>query len=403
MPPIDSAAAEADSDRAVPPADTVAKLRPHLATMGITRLADLTGLDRIGVPVFASVRPNSRSVATSQGKGLTADAARAAALMESVETWHAERVDGPLRFAGAAELRGSRLIDLNGLPRRAGRHFDPDRPILWGEGVDLSCGEPVWLPYELVHTDYRLPQPPAAGCFPVGTNGLAAGNTHAEGLRHALCELIERDAQSLWYHRSAKARLARRVDLTRLAEPRLRALVDQIAGAGFDLALFDITSDLAVPCFLAVLADSLDPAGHPGLGSACHPAAVRAAGQALLEAVQVRTTYIAGARDDLAPEEFEADGPRAKLRWVEGLLRANRDGVPLRLDPPVAKDDAEVQLAWLLDRLADAGMLEVVAVDLTRSEIGMPVVRLVVPGLEAASDDPDYAPGRRALAASGTA
>jgi YcaO-like protein with predicted kinase domain len=72
MNPADSA-----PDRAVPPAETVARVRPHMAAMGITRLADLTGLDRIGVPVFAAIRPNSRSVATSQGKGLTKDAARA--------------------------------------------------------------------------------------------------------------------------------------------------------------------------------------------------------------------------------------------------------------------------------------------------------------------------------------
>ena len=88
--------------------------------MGITRLADLTGLDRIGVPVFAAVRPNSRSVATSQGKGLTPDAARAAALMEAVESWHAERIELPLRLASADELRGGRLIDLARVPLRAG-------------------------------------------------------------------------------------------------------------------------------------------------------------------------------------------------------------------------------------------------------------------------------------------
>ena len=386
-------AADVESDRAVPPAGTMARVRPHMAAMGITRLADLTGLDRIGVPVFAAVRPNSRSVATSQGKGLTPDAARAAALMEAVESWHAERIDRPLRLAGAGELSRCRLIDLDRVPLRSGTAFDPDRPLLWIEGADLASAEPVWLPYELVHTDYRLPQPPAAGCFHVGTNGLAAGNTREEALRHSLCELIERDALSVWHHRSSTERLATRIAVSELTDPRIGALADRILAAGFDLALFDIAGDVGLPCFLAVLADRRDPLGHPGLGSACHPSATLAILKTLLEAVQVRTSYIAGARDDLAPEEFAAVGPQEKLRWIEPLLRA-AEASPA----PYAEPQAMPPVGALLERLASAGMTEVIAVDLTRPEIGVPVVRVVVPGLEACADDPGYAPGPRALA-----
>jgi ribosomal protein S12 methylthiotransferase accessory factor len=66
--------------RAVAPHETLARLRPLLAGMGITRVADITGLDRIGIPVFVACRPNSRSLAVSQGKGLDADAARVSAI-----------------------------------------------------------------------------------------------------------------------------------------------------------------------------------------------------------------------------------------------------------------------------------------------------------------------------------
>ena len=61
--------------RVCPPEETLERLRPHLATMGITRVANVTGLDRTGVPVVMVVRPNARSVAVSQGKGLTLAAA----------------------------------------------------------------------------------------------------------------------------------------------------------------------------------------------------------------------------------------------------------------------------------------------------------------------------------------
>jgi ribosomal protein S12 methylthiotransferase accessory factor len=72
--------------------------------MGITRIAVLTGLDVLGIPVAAAVRPNSRSIAVHQGKGVTLSAAKASALMEAVETHHAETMALPLRLASFAEL-----------------------------------------------------------------------------------------------------------------------------------------------------------------------------------------------------------------------------------------------------------------------------------------------------------
>lgn len=384
--------------RVAEPGETVAWVRPHMAAMGISRLADLTGLDRLGVPVFAAVRPNARSVATSQGKGPTPDAARAAALMEAVESWHAERPPGCLRYASAREMATGPRVDLERLPRSGRGTFDPDRPILWGEGLELGSGEPRWLPFEMVHTDYRLPQPPAAGCFPVGSNGLGAGNSRGEAIRHALLELIERDALSLWLQRPDRGRGSGRVAAE--ADPALRQLTDRLAEAGFDVAILDITSDLAVPAFVAVLADRRDPAGHAGFGSAAHPAAGVAASKALLEAVQVRTSYIAGARDDLGPDEFAAGGLRAKARWVETALRQPA-GLTLRPDAAAAALAVDEQVPWLVQRLAATGMPEAIVVDLGRPEIGIPVVRVVVPGLEAAADEPGYVPGARALALRG--
>jgi ribosomal protein S12 methylthiotransferase accessory factor len=361
--------------------------------MGITRLADITGLDRIGLPVFVAVRPNSRSVATSQGKGLSANGARLAALMEAAESWHAERVEAPLRFARADDRPGRRVV-VDGLPLRAGAAFDPARPILWLAGTSLRDGEPVWLPYELVHTDYRLPQPPSAGCFLIGTNGLAAGASRDEALRHAICELIERDALALW---AQEGRRRRPVHPTSVANRDCAGVLDALAAADFAVAMVEITSDLAVPTWLAVIADRRDRSGHVGLGSACHPDRDRALLMALLEAVQVRTSYIAGARDDLDPEEFTEAGRLGKWRWVEPLL-ADEPCADLPVGPAAGYGDAGKDVELLLERLAARGLGEVVAVDLDQADIGIPVVRVLVPGLEGPCDDPAYTPGPRAIA-----
>src|SRR6056297_3549928 len=105
-----------DTHRLVDPVETLARVGPLAAAMGITRLANVTGLDTIGIPVVMAVRPRSRSLAVSQGKGLTLAAAEASALMESVEAYHAERVAAPLRLATYAELRGTeRVVDVERL------------------------------------------------------------------------------------------------------------------------------------------------------------------------------------------------------------------------------------------------------------------------------------------------
>lgn len=89
----------AGTDRTISPARTLERIAPLLSAMGITRVADVTGLDCIGIPVAFCCRPNSRALAVSQGKGLDLAAAKASAIMESVEGFHAERVSLPVRWA----------------------------------------------------------------------------------------------------------------------------------------------------------------------------------------------------------------------------------------------------------------------------------------------------------------
>ena len=310
--------------RAVPPAETVARLRPHLPRLGITRLADVTGLDRIGVPVFQAIRPLSRAIVVSQGKGLDADAARASALMESAETWHAERIDRPVRLARERDLRErARVVATDRLPRSKHIAHDPRRPIPWIEGRELGSGLPVLVPYELVHADYTVPPPPSSGAFLASTNGLASGNTREEAACHAIAELIERDAITLWYARGPDRQAASALDPESVDDPACCEVMDRCRAAGLETILWDVTSDLGVPAFQCLLIDARDSQGHGGLGGGCHPCREVALLRALTEAVQVRMTYISGARDDLAAAEYTT-GARAR-RLAEARRLAGRD------------------------------------------------------------------------------
>ncbi|XXZ33194.1 YcaO-like family protein [Sorangium sp. So ce321] len=101
----------AGTHRQVEPEETLRRVRRLMPVMGITRIANVTGLDNIGIPVVMVCRPNSRSLSVSQGKGLDLQTAQASGLMESVESYHAERIDLPLKMASYEELRYTHRVD----------------------------------------------------------------------------------------------------------------------------------------------------------------------------------------------------------------------------------------------------------------------------------------------------
>ena len=189
--------------------------------MGITRLGNITGLDRIGIPVAVAVRPNSRSVSVSQGKGLDLPQAMASALMEATEGFHAEEI-GQGGAPPIASLPPSRAVVDPDCLCTTGRPFDPDAAIAWIEGYDLLRREPCWVPAEIVHTDYTRP---LDGYFLAGSNGLASGNHLVEAISAALYELVERDAVALWSASGIRARAQRALDLASIDDPDCRALL----------------------------------------------------------------------------------------------------------------------------------------------------------------------------------
>jgi ribosomal protein S12 methylthiotransferase accessory factor len=386
----------AGTHRLATPEETLARVRPHAARMGITRLGNITGLDRIGIPVAIAVRPNSRSVSVAQGKGLDLPQAMASALMEACEGFHAEEI-GPVMHASFRAMVGAETVVAPGTLCAGTRSFDPATAIDWIAGYDLLRGETAWLPAEIVHTDYSRPE--ADGFFLAGSNGLASGNHPAEAINAALYELVERDALAVWMARPLRQRAACRVDPGSIDEPDCRALLQRYESAGIDFRLWDITGDTGIAAFLCEIRDPLAP--DPRLparfhGSGCHAARGIALSRALTEAAQTRLTYIAGIRDDLSPDEYAAT-PDDALR--DALLAALARETPPRsfaAVPDFASDDLAEDLRRSLARLAATGIERAVAVDLTRPGFDIPVLRLVIPGLEWDPHHPNYRPGPRA-------
>ena len=369
--------------------------------MGITRLANITGLDRIGLPVVLACRPNSRSLSVSQGKGVTLDAAKASAVMESIELYHAERIRKPLRLASYEELRQTeRVADVAELPHIKDGLFDKHRRLLWIEGYDLLRHENVWAPYEMVNTDFTLPFPEGYGCFPPNSNGLASGNNLLEAISHGICEVVERDAITLWTLRSAEERAATELDLSTVNDEVCRELLDKFAAATITVKVWDVTSDVGLPCFRCGIAESdQDPLhfGYSGRGFGCHPSRSVALSRALTEAAQGRLTYIAGSRDDVSRSAYDRmRNPSAVPNSPEPQAAQKRDYfVVSDWDCLTLADDLERELASLVA----CGIQRVIAVDLTREEFGIAVTKVVIPGLEGIVFEADFAPGTRATRA----
>lgn len=385
------------------PEETRARIWPLLKPLGITRVAHITGLDCIGIPVVAVYRPNARSLSVSQGKGCTLTCAEVSGVMESIEFYHAENISEPLLYGSFNQLGFSKpLLSPELLPRSAVGRYNPELKLSWIGGVDLVEQQECWVPYELVHTDFTLPFPAGSGCFPMTSNGLASGNHLWEAVSHGISEVIERDAATLFSLLPQELREARRVHLASIDAPECVELLQHFEAAGVAVAVFDMTCDNQVPVFRAVIIDAkLDPDRPltPSTGTGCHPARGIALARALTEAAQSRLTMIAGSRDDLAQERYQSMSDEAKLRerraWV---LRAGGER-QFQDAPSYESDDVGDDVAWQKERLLSVGIEHVVAVDLTKPEIGIPVVRVIIPGLELARDVPGWSPGPRARSA----
>ncbi len=399
-----SKAYRAGTHRTVPPAETLARVRPLMPAMGITRIANITGLDRLGIPVVMVCRPNSRSIAVSQGKGLTLEAAKVSGLMEAVETFHAERITRPLILGTARDLNRSHpLADVEQLPRAMASRFGPDEPILWIEGHDLLDGSSRWLPYEFVHTDYTLPPGPASGYFPANTNGLASGNHLLEAVSHGICEVIERDATTLWLQGGERFRRGRVLRLDSVDDGACQELLGRFSRARVAVRVWDTTSDVGVASFYCLVMGRDDGFVDPEFGGGCHPTRQVALLRALTEAAQARTTYIAGSRDDFARDDYSVAGRSRRHRQCRMLMDAGDEAREFQDVPNCESDTLREDVEWVVRRLRSVGIQQVLVANLTKPELGLPVVRVVIPGLEGPDkgDRGDYVPGPRALAARG--
>ncbi|WP_310620042.1 YcaO-like family protein [Flexibacterium corallicola] len=387
--------------RLVSPEETISRVEPFLQFFGITRVANITGLDRVGLPVVAVYRPNARSLAVSQGKGLDLFSAKASGIMEAIEGYHAEHAKLLLRLASLREItQDGAALDVARLPRVENRLLGLDHQILWCEGYELMVEEPVWIPFEMVHTNFTLPLSGSSGHFQMSSNGLASGNCWLEAVSHGICELVERDALALWTARGAMESPQGRLDLSSVEDQECLRVLQMLHGAGLAVGVWSITTDIGLPAFACTIVDQQP--NHLGQlyaseGSGCHCAREVALLRALTEAAQTRLTFIAGARDDAHRDFFETARNPVQVNKIRNLIDegAERASFVFSEAPSFDGESFEEDISYQLSQLRVVGIEQVATVNLGGVVEGIEVARVVIPGLEGLHDAPGYVPGKR--------
>jgi ribosomal protein S12 methylthiotransferase accessory factor len=382
------------------PEETFELIEPFLEVAGVTRIADVTGLDRVGLPVTLAIRPNAPTMACSSGKGLTTAAAYVSGAMEAIELHAAETAVLPSIRASYNQMSVDHAVPaVDQLPLTKRSLFNKEWPFHWSLGWDIVTQEELTVPLASLEMSRSRALVTDLGAFQVSSNGLASGNSFLEAVAAALYEVIERDGVAC--HHAAWQSGHSRPRYVAYRHAHSYTLVSEVLekcySADLDVKVIDCTSDIQVPTYLAYVYSA---AGDDGVGVFCgygaHLDPEIAMIRAITEALQGRLNFIAGARDDIFRSAFwrnRRTDPTSFARAVE-IESQTTSAAPIRQSIVTTSFEGDIDVS--IRQLKAAGLQHVVVVDLTPVDFPGHVVRVVVPGLEGYMHY-GYRPGMRAL------
>lgn len=360
--------------------ETLTRLKPLHSQLGITRVANITGLDAIGIPVALCVRPNAKHLATSQGKGLTWELAQVSAVMESIEGFHAENPRQPELRGCYVELATEYLLADPHLfvPGFFHAAYSDNYPLDWIAGINIATGEKVFFPHVLICLDSTKVHPEYS-LFTVSSNGLAAGNTLEEAICHGLYEIIERDCLARWGKLLSSERLLTQINTDTIDQDSNQKLIAKFHEHNIQVKIWDISSDeLAVPAFHCAIRDkNILNNTDTFRGTGAHLCREIALSRALTEAAQSRLTVISGARDDVFLDQYQQSSSAGR---VDDTVQGVRDYKKCIL-PDVPSSFTTI-ISDLTKSIVKAGFKQVLVYEHTRTDIGIPVVHVFVPGMQ---------------------
>ncbi|MDO9516850.1 MAG: YcaO-related McrA-glycine thioamidation protein [Methanosarcinaceae archaeon] len=367
---------------------TLKNAKSQLKTIGVTRIADITDLDRIGIPVFSSIRPSAAKggISIYSGKGATADQARISAMMEGFERCLAERagtndnIDTDISAQTIIKTHEEAVADHNILDPALlllPEPLLPDKLVDWTEGWDLLKNEAIFVPSNAVYHPYIEPGQ-CVKLFRSNTNGLAAGNVMEEAIFHGLLEVIERDAlSSAEFNRNTGKELILTPD-----DGINYELVQKFNDTGVEIRLWVLNHDTNVTTVVAATDDvKSKDAAMLVMGAGSHLKPEIAVSRAITEAAQSRLVQIHGAREDTDREKFVRNIGYDQMKRMNKFWYENKETISLAEIKDVSTPTPAENIRVVLDQLKNI-VDNVIVVNLSREGINIPVVRVIIPTFE---------------------
>jgi thioglycine synthase len=382
--------------------------------IGVTRISNITRLDRLGIPNYSVVLPGTEDyIWVYSGKGFTMKQARTSSLMEAIERYSSLPSSYERPFIRGSHFELSKkynILSPDDVCEPLAVQYSHDMIMDYLMGFDLISCEQILVPASLALFRYTHTGKAINPFSFSHTNGLASGNVLEEAVCHALCEVVERDASSLAELRSSafpfhlikiltskfkesgyaineigsdvmvdEPNLFPMLDLDAIFGPA-RNLVNRFKAANISLIVKEITSDLGISTFNAASVEWLTPNyGYLAEGTGTHPDARIALVRAITELAQTRAANIQGARDDLRKINYLGENSEDKRSWQ--FMSSDRMVLLSEVETHYNENILD-DIRLILDHLKAMGLKKAIAVDLTVPWIGIPVVRAIVPGLE---------------------
>ena len=375
--------------RIIPPSKTIKNIESKTKIAGITRITEITHLDRIGIPVFSAIRPTAQDggISIYGGKGITQDHAKASAMMEGFERYSAEKQEtDKTHIASLDKINGNYINPqtLN-LPKDFSNDLLNSMNLEWSMSKDLISGENYYIPSNAIYHPY-VPQNNVQGLFKGNTNGLASGNNLEEAILHGIFEVIERDAWSIFEltHKNSA-----QIDLNSINSEIITQILSKYQENGINIKLMDLTADVNVPTIAASADDTvLKDAGLLSLGIGTHLDPEIAILRALTEVAQSRATQIQGAREDTVRADFARKAGYERMKRINSYYFEDEDDKISFSDiKDKSTNSINQDIEIVKDELKENGLDKVLYTNLTRPELGVSVVRVVIPTMELYSLD----------------
>ncbi|GFG64861.1 hypothetical protein MKUB_23510 [Mycobacterium kubicae] len=376
---------QAGTHRIISPERTWQAVQPLLQPAGITRVADLTWLDDLGIPTVQAVRPASLTLSVSQGKATTYRAAQVSAVMESLENWHVENLTPDLKATATTDLAAELTYDPADLNRPAGSLYHAGAKLDWMVATTLLTGRRTWVPWLATVVNVSVTDAWGPPMFGMDTTGLASGNSYHEATLHALYEIMERHAIATAIPGSTLFGVPQREAI----RSDCAQLFDMVESAGSSLQIARIDAWDGFYCFAAELTSPMMEV--PFNGSGLHHDPNVALSRAITEAAQSRLTAISGAREDLPTAIYQRFARMHTYAPATRSMQAMPDADPTPWRAEYSNNLADL-LAAAATAIAARTGTEPLAVVCDFPAACVPVVKAVAPGLAASIKSPMRTP-----------